>query len=212
MNNISLNNTIQALIFDCDGTLVDSMPLHMKAWKEAFKLSKAKYYYEFFFSLNGMKEVEIIKLYNEKFRTNLNPEEVVSKKHNYYLKNIDSVKPIEPVVKIVKEYYTKLPLAVVSGSVRNIVFEELEIVGIFHLFKSILTASDSYKPKPAPDIFVAAAKKLNVTPKQCLVFEDGDLGLEAAKNAGMQTVDVRNDNLINTPSKELVRRIDLSKN
>lgn len=212
MNNISLNNIIQALIFDCDGTLVDSMPLHMKAWEEAFKLSNAKYDYEFFFSLNGMKEVEIIKLYNEKFRTNLNPEEVVSKKHNYYLNNINSVKPIEPVVKIVKECYTKLPLAVVSGSVRNIVLEELEIVGIFHLFKSILTASDSYKPKPAPDIFVAAAKKLNVTPKQCLVFEDGDLGLEAAKNAGMQTVDVRNDNLVNTLSKELVRRIGLSKN
>ena len=191
MNKININDNIKSLIFDCDGTLVDSMPLHMNAWEEAFKFFSSKYDYEFFFSLNGMKEIEIVKLYNEKFGTNLDPEKVVSEKHNYYLNNIDTVKPIEPIVNIAKKYSTKLPLAVVSGSVRNIVHTELELVGIFNLFKLILTASDSYKPKPAPDIFIAASEKLKVAPEQCLVFEDGDLGLNAAKNAGMQTVDVK---------------------
>ena len=191
MNKININDNIKSLIFDWDGTLVDSMPLHMNAWEEAFKFFSSKYDYEFFFSLNGMKEIEIVKLYNEKFGTNLDPEKVVSEKHNYYLNNIDTVKPIEPIVNIAKKYSTKLPLAVVSGSVRNIVHTELELVGIFNLFKLILTASDSYKPKPAPDIFIAASEKLKVAPEQCLVFEDGDLGLNAAKNAGMQTVDVK---------------------
>ncbi len=189
--NTQISENIKALIFDCDGTLVDSMPLHMKAWEEAFKFFDAKYDYEFLYSLKGMKEIEIIKLYNNTFGTNINPEEIVSKKHNYYFKNIDSVKPIEPIVEIAKEYFGKLPLAVVSGSVRDIVHKELEVTGIFHLFKIILTADDPYKPKPAPDIFLVAAKSLNVSPEHCLVFEDGDPGLVAAANAGMKTVDVR---------------------
>lgn len=191
MLTVSINRNIKALIFDCDGTLVDSMPLHMKAWQEAFKFLNAKYDYDFLYSLKGMKELEIIDLYNEKFRTNLNTQETVAKKHEYYFKNIDSVKPIEPIVKIAKEYFGKLPLAVVSGSVRDIVHKELEVVGIFNLFKSIFTASDPFKPKPSPDIFLAAAKSLNVSPEFCLVFEDGDPGLEASAKAGMQTVDVR---------------------
>lgn len=191
INKIIINKNIKALIFDCDGTLVDSMPLHMKAWEEAFKFFNVKYDYDFLYSLKGMKEIEIIELYNEKFRTNINSEEIVSKKHNYFKENINSVKPIESIVEIAKEYFGKLPLAVVSGSVQSIVHKELEVVGIHLLFKIILTADDPYKPKPAPDIFYAAADKLNVSPEHCLVFEDGYPGLEAAVNAGMKTVDVR---------------------
>ena len=191
MNKITIDKNIKALIFDCDGTLVDSMPLHMKALEEAFKFFNAKYDYDFLYSLKGMKEIEIIELYNEKFGANINPEEMVSKKHNYFKENINSVKPIEPIIDIAKEYFGKLPLAVVSGSIRDIVHKELEVVGIHHLFKIILTATDPYKPKPAPDIFYAAAEKLNIAAEHCLVFEDGDPGLEAAANAGMETIDVR---------------------
>jgi beta-phosphoglucomutase-like phosphatase (HAD superfamily) len=192
MKKFLINGNIKALIFDCDGTLVDSMPLHMKAWEEAFKFFNVKYDYDFLYSLKGMKEIEIIELYNEKFRTNINPEEIVSKKHNYFKENINSVKPIESIVEIAGKYFGNLPLAVVSGSVQSIVHKELEVVGIHHLFKIILTADDPYKPKPAPDIFYAAA---NVSPEHCLVFEDGDPGLEAAVNGGMKTVDVREYNL-----------------
>jgi HAD superfamily hydrolase (TIGR01509 family) len=174
----------------------------MKAWEEAFKFFKAKYDYNFLYSLKWMKELEIIELYNGKFGTNLNPEETVSKKHEYYFNNIDSVKPIEPIIKIAKEYFGKLPLAVVSGSVREIVHKELEVVGIYNLFKLIFTASDPFKPKPAPDIFLAAAKSLNVSPEFCLVLEDGDPGLEAATKAGMQTVDVREKAPLNLPKGE----------
>ena len=180
MCKIDINDDVQALIFDCDGTLVDSMPLHMKSWEKAFKFFNIRFDYDYLFSLKGMKELEIIKSYNKKFGTNLNPEETVNKKHNIYFKNINSVKPIEPIVKIATEYFGKFPLAVVSGSVRDIVRKELEVIGIFHLFNTILTANDTFKPKPAPDIFYEAAKRLNVSPENCLVFEDGDPGLDAA--------------------------------
>lgn len=191
MCKIDINDDVQALIFDCDGTLVDSMPLHMKSWEKAFKFFNIRFDYDYLFSLKGMKELEIIKSYNKKFGTNLNPEETVNKKHNIYFKNINSVKPIEPIVKIATEYFGKFPLAVVSGSVRDIVRKELEVIGIFHLFNTILTANDPFKPKPAPDIFYKAAKRLNTSPDNCLVFEDGDPGLEAAVKAGMKMIDVR---------------------
>ena len=191
MCKIDINDDVQALIFDCDGTLLDSMPLHMKSWEKAFKFFNVRFDYDYLFSLKGMKELEIIKSYNKKFGTNLNPEETVNKKHNIYFKNINSVKPIEPIVKIATEYFGKFPLAVVSGSVRDIVRKELEVIGIFHLFNTILTANDPFKPKPAPDIFYEAAKRLNVSPENCLVFEDGDPGLEAAVKAGMKMIDVR---------------------
>ena len=190
VNNLITQNT-EALIFDCDGTLVDSMPLHMKAWEIAFNFFNTAYKEDFLSSLGGMKETEIIKMYNEKFKTHLNPEEIVSKKHQFFMENINSVKPLRPVVIIAKEFFGKLPLAVVSGSVRNIVHRELEVVGIFDLFKIILTANDSFNPKPSPEIFLEAAKNLNVTPDNCLVFEDGDPGLEAAARAGMKYLDVR---------------------
>ena len=191
MNKIHIPPNIRGLIFDCDGTLVDSMPLHMEAWKAAFMKYDVYYNEDFLFSLKGMKETEIIDLYNKKFNTILNPQQMVNTKHKFFIENISSVKRIEQIVQIAEHYYEKLPLAVVSGSVSKIVTLELKAIGIINLFKVILTADDPYKPKPSPDIFLAAASILNLDPKSCLVYEDGDAGLEAASRAGMETVDIR---------------------
>ena len=191
MNKIHIPPNIRGLIFDCDGTLVDSMPLHMETWKAAFMKYDAYYNEDFLFSLKGMKEIEIIDLYNKKFKTILNPQQMVSAKHKFFIENISSVKRIEQIVQIAEHYYEKLPLAVVSGSVSKIVTLELKAIGIINLFKVILTADDPYKPKPSPDIFLATASILNLNPKSCLVYEDGDAGLEAASRAGMETDDIR---------------------
>ena len=191
MINIQISDEIKALIFDCDGTLVDSMPLHMKAWEKSFQFFNQNFDHDYLYSLKGMKELEIIGLYNEKFGTKINAKGMVAKKHEYFLENIYSVKPIEEVVDIAKKYFNKLPLAIVSGSAKNIVEKELEVVGILHLFQIILTGSDLFKPKPSPDIFFAAAESVNVLPERCLVFEDADSGIEAAEKAGMKTIDVR---------------------
>ena len=191
MGKFSFNENIKGLIFDCDGTLVDSMPLHMKAWEKSFNQFNERYDENFLFSLKGMKETEIIELYNKEFRTSIEPENIVRAKHEYFIRHINEVKPIKPVVDVVKSYFGKFPLAVVSGSVKEIVYSELKVVGIYDLFNVILTADDPFKPKPDPEIFINAASKIKISPERCLVFEDGDPGLEAAIRAGMQTIYVR---------------------
>ncbi len=191
MEKIYISPDTRGLIFDCDGTLVDSMPLHMNAWEAAFKKYNSYYNEDFLYSLKGMKELEIIDLYNKKFKTNLDPHLMVNTKHDFFMEHINDVKPIELIVDIAKSFYGKLPLAVVSGSVGKIVKSELKVLGILNLFEVILTADDPYKPKPDPDVFYAAASKINLAPEYCVVFEDGDAGLKAAEKAGMKIIDIR---------------------
>jgi beta-phosphoglucomutase-like phosphatase (HAD superfamily) len=191
MEKIYIPPDIQGLIFDCDGTLVDSMPLHMRAWEAAFKKNNSYYNEDFLYSLKGMNELEIIALYNKEFKINLDPHLMVNTKHVFFMEHINDVKPIELIVDIAKSYFGKLPLAVVSGSVAKIVKSELKVLEILNLFEVILTADDPYKPKPDPDIFYAAASKINLYPEYCIVFEDGDAGLKAAEKAGIRTIDIR---------------------
>ncbi len=191
MKKILIDSDIKAIIFDCDGTLVDSMPMHMKAWENSIKHFNASFDKEYLFSLKGMKENDIVKLYNRKTGTVLNPEDVITLKHEYVMRHVKNVKPIIPVVKIAKQYYGKLPLAVVSGNIREVVNEELSVTGIINLFDIIITADDPFKPKPSPDIFLAAASEMSIEPGYCVVLEDGDAGLEAAEAAGMKSIDVR---------------------
>jgi HAD superfamily hydrolase (TIGR01509 family) len=192
INKITVDRDVKALIFDCDGTLVDSMPAHMEAWEFAFKHFNALYDKNFLFSFKGMKDIDIVGIYNETFGTALNAQSLVSIKHDYLIKNIQKLKPIQPVVDAAKLYYKQLPMAVVSGSTKQIVFAELNFIGIINLFDVILTADDPFTPKPDPEIFLAAASRLKVDPQTCMVFEDGDAGLEAASKAGMKSFDVRN--------------------
>lgn len=191
MKKIPIHPKTKALIFDCDGTLVDSMPLHMKSWEYAIHKFNAHFDYDFFFSRKGMKETDIIKIYNSQFNTNLNEKEILNAKHEFFLNNIHEIKPIKDVVDIVENYKNIFPMAVVSGGVKKIVNEELRIIGIDKYFDAVLTADDSIKPKPAPDMFLAASKIINVPAQFCQVFEDGDLGIEAALKAKMIVTDVR---------------------
>lgn len=191
MKKIPIHPQAKALIFDCDGTLVDSMPLHMKSWEYAMKKFSLPFNYEFFFSKKGMKETDIIEILKTKYDNHFKPEDIVSAKHEYFMNNIQEIKPIKEVVEIVEKYKNVFPMAVVSGGVQKLVHEELKIIGIEKYFNAILTADDSIKPKPAPDLFLHASKLLNVIPNECQVFEDGDLGIEAALKANMIVTDVR---------------------
>jgi beta-phosphoglucomutase-like phosphatase (HAD superfamily) len=186
-----LLNAAKGIIFDCDGTLVDSMPLHMQAWKHAFKKHNSEYDESFLHALKGMKETEIIAEYNSAYGTGLDPAAIVSDKHIFFNENISEIKPIEKIAGIAKKYFGQKPMAVVSGSTAAIVHKELKIIGISSLFDTIITASDPFKPKPDPECFLEAASRLQINPNDILVFEDGDTGLESARKAGMKTVDVR---------------------
>ncbi len=145
----------------------------------------------FVYSKRGMKETEIVELYNRHFGTHLDPHEVVTEKHRYFTARVSEVKPFLPVLTVVRRFHGVLPMAVVSGSVREIVTRELLAVGLAEAFPVVLTADDPLPPKPAPDLFLEAARRMGVAAAECQVFEDGDAGLAAARSAGMLATDVR---------------------
>jgi beta-phosphoglucomutase-like phosphatase (HAD superfamily) len=191
MRRIEVPDFIKGLIFDCDGTLVDSMPFHMKAWEHVITSNGGPWDVYFFDSKKGMPEEDIVGLYNDHFATKLDPGETVKAKHQYFRAHAPEFKPIAHVLDVVHWYRGILPMAVVSGGVRENVCLELDAIHIKDCFKAILTADDDIKPKPAPDIFLEAAKRIGIAPEHCQAFEDGNLGLEAARLAGMLATDVR---------------------
>ncbi len=191
LGTLKVQEGIEGLIFDCDGTLVDSMPLHMFAWRAAFDQLEAALDEKFLFSLKGMKEIDIVQLYNRKFGTKLDPGGVVDLKHAFLLSRLPEIKAIDIVADLARSYQGKLPMAVASGSPSHIVIPELEQTGLKDLFTIILTADDGATPKPDPGIFLEAAGQLGIAPEHCQVFEDGELGLQAALNAGMLATDIR---------------------
>jgi HAD superfamily hydrolase (TIGR01509 family) len=191
MRRIEVPDYIQGLVFDCDGTLVDSMPLHMQAWEHVITSKGGPWDFEFFNSKKGMPEAKIVALYNAEFARAHDPEEIVHTKHEYFRTHASEFRPIAHVVDVVLRYRDVLPMAVVSGGVREIVELELRALHIRDSFEVVLTADDAIKPKPAPDLFLEAAKRIGIAPELCQAFEDGDLGLEAARLAGMLATDIR---------------------
>jgi HAD superfamily hydrolase (TIGR01509 family) len=188
---IEVPGYIKGLIFDCDGTLVDSMSLHMKAWEYAVIRERAVWDYDFFFSKKGMPGKDMIELYNQHFAKKISFVETMQVKQEYFHRHRKDFQPIQPIVNIVLRFKDKLPMAVASGGIKENVDLQLEALGIKDYFKAIITADDDIKPKPSPDIFLEAAVRLGVSPNLCQVFEDGDLGLQAAEEAGMLATDVR---------------------
>jgi beta-phosphoglucomutase-like phosphatase (HAD superfamily) len=123
--------------------------------------------------------------------TRFDPKETLRIKHQFFRQNAADFQPISYVVDVARAYHGILPMAVASGGIREIVDLELDAIGIKNFFEEILTADDDIKPKPAPDLFLEAARRLGIAPEYCQVFEDGDLGLEAARIAGMLPTDIR---------------------
>jgi len=182
---------IKGLIFDCDGTLVDSMPLHMDAWRHVIEAQGVPWDHEFFFSQKGRPEDDLVVEYNERVGSAMDPSDTVQMKHEYLHARLDRLEPIPRVVEIVHSYHGVLSMAVASGSTRRTVMLALGALGLVDYFSAIVTADDGIEPKPSPEIFIEAARRMHVPPRDCQVFEDGDLGLEAAIRAGMLATDVR---------------------
>jgi len=192
MKIIEVPEYIRGLIFDCDGTLVDSMPLHMKAWEHAITQAGGKWDYDFIFSKKGMQGKDILASYNDSFGMNLEVEQTARVKQEYFRKYCAEMKPIDAVVDIVHRYASRLPMAIASGGSRENVLLSLELIGIKQYFTVIITADDKdVQPKPSPEIFLEAARRIHIDPRVCQVFEDGDIGLEAARKAGMLATDIR---------------------
>lgn len=181
-----------ALIFDCDGTLADTMPTHYSAWTWMLDQFGIPFPEEKFYDFAGKPTELIIKLLAEETRVVVHDIAAMSRlKEQRYVESIDAVKPIQVVLDIATRHRDRLPMAVASGGEGYVVARTLNVIGVGDWFKVVVAAEDTQRHKPEPDVFLEAARRLDVDPTGCVVFEDSDLGLLAAERAGMMGVDVR---------------------
>ena len=177
-----------AYIFDCDGTLADTMPTHYRAWQTALGPHGADFPEAMFYELGGMPTARIVEILNERHGLTMAVEATVAHKESLFLEMSHSIAAIEPVVALARRYHGHKPLGVASGGHRRIVMNTLRALGIADLFQAIVCSEDYQRGKPSPDPFLEAALRLDVAPERCLVFEDTATGIAAATAAGMQSV------------------------
>ncbi len=177
-------------IFDCDGTLADSMPLHYRAWKAALEDYEADFPEAMFYELGGVPTENIVTILNERHGLKMPPKATAAFKESLYLELLHEIQPITAVVEFARRFAGRVPVAVASGGHRGIVEKTLSSLGILDLFDAIVGAEDYLNGKPAPDPFLEAARRLGVPSEKCLVFEDTQLGIDAAVAAGMRWVRV----------------------
>jgi HAD superfamily hydrolase (TIGR01509 family) len=182
---------IKALIFDCDGTLADTMPLHWQAWQVITTKHGVTFPEARFYALGGVPSRHILQMLREEQRLSIDPIAVSREKEEEYLKLMAQVGPIHEVVEIAKQHAGKLPMAVASGGTRPVIEKVLRHLNIRELFGAVVTSEDVLHQKPAPDIFLEAARQLGIAPENCRAYEDTDIGLEAIRKGGMDAVDVR---------------------
>jgi beta-phosphoglucomutase family hydrolase len=176
-------------IFDCDGTLADTMPLHYRAWTRIVAELGGSFPEELFYQLGGKPTAQILRLLRDERGLKVGDvQKAAERKEEYFLEMIHEVKPIEAVLQIVRRWYGIKPLAVASGGFRRQIEQTLDALGIRSLFNAVVCVEDYARGKPFPDPFLEAARRLNVLPTACLVFEDSPLGVQAAEAAGMQCV------------------------
>lgn len=182
--------SFRAYLFDCDGTIADSMPLHYAAWKKALAEWNCTFDEQLFYAWGGTPVAEIICLLNERQGLSMPVEGVASRKDNFYLELLPQLKAIPEVVEHIEAQHGRIPFAVVSGSTRESVTASLLSLKLLDRFDALVCAGDYKKSKPDPEAFLLAAAKLGVAPQTCLVFEDTDMGIQAAKAAGMASVKI----------------------
>lgn len=181
----------EGIIFDCDGTLADTMPLHWEAWRTVAERYEFHFPEERFYALGGVPSRDILQQINEEQNLDLDARQVAREKEEAYLPRLKEARVVKPVVEVAFSHYGKVPMAVATGGTRKVISQVLSHLGIDHLFAHLVTSEDVARQKPAPDIFLEAAKRIGVPPKKCLAYEDTDLGLQAIAAAGMKGVDVR---------------------
>lgn len=180
----------KAVIFDCDGTLVDSMPAHFDAWCDALTLYGAGGVFkeDVFFAMGGRPTLDIVVELNDEYDLHLDPAAVAFAKREAFLKRLNTVTLIEEVAKFAEGLRGKVPMAIATGGSRMVIEKTLKMVGISDWFDEVITAEDVAEGKPAPDIFLKAAKLLGVNPTDCLALEDAPAGILSAQRAGMQVI------------------------
>jgi beta-phosphoglucomutase family hydrolase len=188
---MKLSQHIKGLVFDCDGTLADTMPLHWHAWQMVTQRHNLHFPEDRFYATGGIPSRDILKLIATEQGRSLDHLAVAHEKEEAYLPLLPQVRPVHAVLEIAKANYGRIPMAVASGGTQKIIGLVLDHLKIGHLFDAVVTSEMVKNQKPAPDIFLEAARRIGVDPEFCRGYEDTELGLQAIRAAGMEAVDVR---------------------
>ena len=180
----------KGLIFDIDGTICDTMPVHFIAWRETAAEQGIDFTPELFLEVTGIPALQTSQYLKIKFKGDFDEIAFTRRKEERFEENMHKANPIWPVVKIIRENKGKLPMACGTGGSQYLAWKTLEIAGVKDCFEHVVAAEDVINHKPFPDTFLKAAELIGVEPSDCQVFEDGQLGLDAAERAGMMSVDV----------------------
>ncbi len=191
VTNFDSFDSFDALVFDCDGTLADTMPAHFLAWSQTVARLGLSFPEDRFYSLGGVPAHRIMAMLAAEQGVKLDPVVAAAEKEAAFERLLDAILPIEPVVAVARRYRGIKPMAVATGGYRHIVERTLTNLNIRPWFDHIVAMEDVEHHKPAPDTYLVAAQRLGVDPRRCCAFEDTDLGLESARSAGMTTVDIR---------------------
>ena len=189
---------LDAVLFDCDGTLADTMPAHYRAWLAVTEPHGIAFDEDRFYSMGGRPTRDIVAALAAEAGVEVDVELEAHRKEAGFLEQLARIEPIAPVVAVVRRSRGRLPLAVVTGGYRDVCRQILERVGIADCFDTIVASEDTSRHKPEPEPFLEAARRLGVRPERCVVWEDSDLGIEGARRAGMHWVDVRS---FHTPAR-----------
>jgi HAD superfamily hydrolase (TIGR01509 family) len=184
----------RGFIFDLDGTLADTMPAHFVAWTETAKRYGLSFPEDEFYALGGTPTVTIAAMLAERAGVTVDPVRIAKEKEQAFVDSLTQpgvIQPIAPVIELARAHRAEGVLAIASGGTRSLVDRTLGMIGIGDWFSVVLSSEDTARHKPEPDVFLEAARRLGAAPGDCTVYEDTDIGLEAARRANMQRVDVR---------------------
>ena len=185
------DQNIAALIFDCDGTLVDTAPLHYRAWSTALTEQGVEMPRDWYFDRLGLSGDALLDALAREFGAVVDRGSLAVRRHRTFEAGLQTLAPIPEVASVVHEHRGLLPMAVASGGDRALVLATLDAAGLSETFDVVVTVSEVGEGKPSPALFEAAARRLDAPAAHCLVFEDTDEGVEAARRAGMRWIDVR---------------------
>ena len=180
-----------AILFDCDGTLADTMPAHYRAWLSITRAHGLAFDEDRFYSLGGRPTRDIIATLAREAGVEIDVDHAATVKERSFLDQLARIEAIGPVVDVVRRLRGRLPMAVVTGGYQDVCRRILARVGIADCFDTIVASEDTAQHKPNPEPFLEAARRLSARPERCVVWEDTDLGIAAAKAAGMTWIDVR---------------------
>jgi len=188
---LEIHPSTRALIFDLDGTLSDSLPVHIASWHSICSILKCSFDERIIVEMTGAPTIKIAERIKQEQGITIDAAEIVRMKQQEFRKNINLIKPHDAIISVMKRFHGKIPMAIGTGSSRISAMLQIKELAIDRYFDFIVTADDVSRHKPEPETFLKCAELMKVDPKYCQVFEDGELGMQAAKTAGMLLTDVR---------------------